>query len=116
MTPFASTKPPRIHPGSPEWRATLFGQAISYAGHLTGEICPYALHKHLRSFVGQSEDRCEGEIGDAVLMLIQLGLFTTNTTGPDAEHVTIEPGTMLTACPMLTSYLYGEPDDIKDEA
>lgn len=104
---FASIKPPRVLPGSPEWRAALFGQAIAYAAHLTGPICPYALGSHLRRFIGQSEEECGGEALDATVMLIRTGLFTINTMDEDGSLI-FGGDTKLTVCPMLTTYLYGE--------
>ncbi len=109
MTPaFAASKPPRIEAGSPEWRAALFTQAIAYAAHLTGPICPHALHWHLRAFIGPGEDRNRWEARDAVLMLIQTGLFTVNTMGDDGETIVFQDDTMLTVGPVLTAYVYGE--------
>lgn len=113
---FASSKPPRVVAGSPEWRAALFGQAIAYAGHLTGEICPFALERHLWSFVGLTEEECSGESMDAVLMLIRCGLFTINTVDAETGDLWFGGETKLTVTPMLTRYLYGEPDDLEDEA
>jgi hypothetical protein len=111
MSPaFASTKPPRILPGSPEWRAALFGQAIAYAAHLTGPICPYALGSHLHRFLGQSEAQCGGEALDATVMLIRTGLFTINTMDEDGSLI-FGGETKLTVSPMLTAYLYGGPGD-----
>lgn len=101
-----------VDAGSPEWRAALFGQAIAYAAHLAGPICPHALHKHLRSFLGQSEGRCGGEVCDAVLMLLQTGLFTANTVDPETGIITFGEGTMLTVAPLLTGYLYGEGSEV----
>jgi len=113
--PFAYTKPPRVLPGSPEWRAALFGQAVAYAAHLTGPICPYALGSHLHRFLGQSEEQCGGEALDATVMLIRSGLFTINTMDEDGSLI-FGGETKLTVSPMLTAYLYGEPDDLEDEA
>lgn len=112
---FTTSKPPRIHPGSPEWRAALFGQAIAYAAHLTGPICPYALGSHLHRFLGQSEEQCGVEALDATVMLIRTGLFTINTMDEDGSLI-FSGHTKLTVAPMLTAYLYGEPDDLEDEA
>lgn len=113
---FAASKAPRVVAGSPEWRAALFGQALAYAGHLTGEICPFALEKHLRSFVGQTEGRRGSEIMDAVLMLISSGLFTINTANEETGDLWFATESKLTVAPLLTAYLYGEPDDLGDEA
>jgi hypothetical protein len=98
---------PTVDAGSPEWRAALFGQAIAYAAHLSGPISPHALHRHLRTFIGPSEDRCGWEVCDAVLMLIQTGLFTVNTIAGDGEII-FRDDTMLTVGPVLTAYVYGE--------
>ncbi|NEU14650.1 hypothetical protein G3T14_21435 [Methylobacterium sp. BTF04] len=117
MAAFAASKPPRIHPGSPEWRAALFGQAIAYAAHLTGPICPHALGRHLWAFVGQAEVECGGECLDAVLILIQTGLFTANTMDEDTGAITFCSETKLTVAPMLTAYVYGGPVECaEDEA
>ncbi|KQP61075.1 hypothetical protein [Methylobacterium sp. Leaf108] len=107
-TAFSALKPPRIQEGSPEWRAALFGQAVAYAVHLTGPICPYALGAHLRTFLGRSEDGCEGEVLDAVLMLIQTGLFTLNTMRADTGVIAFTDESRLTVSPLMTAYLYGE--------
>lgn len=112
---FAASKPPGIQAGSPEWRAAIFGEAIAYAAHLTGPICPYALGSHLHRFLGQSEEQCGGEALDATVMLIRTGLFTINTMDEDGSLV-FGGETRLTVAPMLTAYLYGEPDDEEDEA
>lgn len=117
MTPaFAASKPPRIEAGSPEWRAALFGQAIAYAAHLTGPICPYALGSHLHAFIGQPESVCGGEALDATVMLIRTGLFTINTMDPDGSLI-FDGTTKLTVTPMLTAYLYGglEPSEDNSE-
>lgn len=106
MIALAATRP-TIDYGSPEWRAALFGQAISYAAHLTGPICPYALGSHLHAFLGQAEEECGGEALDAVVMLIRTGLFTINTID-ETGVITFEGETKLTVAPMLTAYLYGE--------
>lgn len=110
---------PAIETGSPEWRAALFGQAIAYAAHLTGPICPYALGRHLWSFLGQAEEECGGEAMDATVMLIRTGLFTINTMDENGS-LTFSGDTKLTVTPMLTAYLYGGPelqdDDAEDEA
>ena len=116
MAAFAASKPPRVLPGSPEWRAALFGQAIAYAGHLTGEICPLALGRHLWAFVGQREEDCGGECLDAVVMLVRSGLFTINTVDEETGDIWIGGESKLTVCPLLTGYLYGETDDLGDEA
>jgi hypothetical protein len=102
--------PARLTPeaGSPEWRAALFAQAIAYAAHLSGPISPHALHRHLRTFIGESEDGCGWEVCDAVLMLIQTGLFTVNTMGDDGETIIFRDDTMLTVGPVLTAFVYGE--------
>lgn len=112
---FAGSKPPRVVAGSPEWRAALFGQAISYAGHLTGEICPFVLERHLWNFVGQTEEECSAESMDAVLMLIRCGLFTINTVDPATGDLWFSGDTKLTVTPMLTAYLYGGPDTLDDD-
>lgn len=113
---FTSSKPPRVLAGSPEWRAALFGQAIAFAGHLTGEICPLALGRHLWSFLGQSEEDCGSECLDAVVMLVQSGLFTINTVDAETGDLWIGGESKLTVRPMLTRYLYGEPEDLEGEA
>jgi hypothetical protein len=112
----AATLCPPAEAGSPEWRAALFGQAIAYAAHLTGEICPHALHKHLKSFVGNAEDGGRAERFDAVLMLVDTGLFTVTTKDAETGEATIGEGTMLTVCPMLTAYLYGGTQRFKGES
>jgi hypothetical protein len=112
MSASASLRP-AVEAGSPEWRAALFGQAIAYAAHLTGPICPHALGRYLWSFVGQAEEECGGECLDAVLMLIRTGLFTANTAEEDGS-ITFGGETKLTVTPMLTAYLYGGPDMPKD--
>lgn len=96
-----------VQTGSPEWRAALFAQAIAYAAHLTGPICPYAIGTHLRAFVGQSEEECGGEALDAVVMLIRAGLFSINTIDEDGD-ITFSGETKLTVAPILTAYVYGE--------
>lgn len=110
----ASLKPPPVEAGSPEWRAALFAQAIAYAAHLTGPICPYALGRHLHAFIGQPEDECGGEALDATVMLIRAGLFTINTMDPDGSLI-FGAETKLTVTPMLTAYLYGGPDTLDDD-
>lgn len=105
---------PVAEAGSPEWRAALFGQAIAYAAHLTGPICPYALGRHLWSFLGQAEEECGGEAMDATVMLIRTGLFTINTMDEDGS-LTFSGETKLTVTPMLTAYLYGGPDAVDDD-
>ena len=115
MSARSSIRPP-VESGSPEWRAALFGQAIAYAAHLTGPICPYALGRHLWSFLGQSEEECGGEALDVTFLLIRTGLFTVNTRDERTGDIWLGADTMLTVSPMLTAYLYGEPDDLEDEA
>lgn len=104
----ASTRP-AVDYGSPEWRAALFAQALSYAAHLTGPICPYAIGSHLHAFLGQAEEVCGGEALDAVVMLIRTGLFTINTIDADGSLI-FGGDTKLMVAPILTAYLYGEDE------
>jgi len=113
MSASASTRPV-VDTGSPEWRAALFAQAIAYAAHLTGPICPHALGRYLWNFVGKAEEECGGECLDAVLMLIRTGLFTASTAEEDGS-ITFGGETKLTVTPMLTAYLYGGPDTLDDD-
>lgn len=107
--------PPPVRSGSPEWRAALFGQAVAYAAHLTGPICPYALGTHLHAFLNQAEEQCGGEAQDAVVMLVRTGLFTINTIDDETGDITFGGETKLTVAPMLTAYLYGENADIRED-
>lgn len=113
MSASASLRPV-VETGSPEWRAALFAQAIAYAAHLTGPICPYALGSHLHAFIGEPEDVCGGEALDATVMLIRTGLFTTNTIDPDGSLI-FDGTTKLIVTPMLTAYLYGGPEAPDDD-
>lgn len=106
MSAAAITRP-ALETGSPEWRAAILGQAIAYAGHLTGPICPFALHRYLQGFLGAREEECGGDIFDAVVMLAQSGLFTISTTDPVTGAISFGGDTTLTPTPALTAFVYG---------
>ncbi|MCC0809073.1 hypothetical protein FPV16_23210 [Methylobacterium sp. W2] len=96
--------------GQPEWRAVLLAEAIRHTAHVAGPINPWALFRHLQSWLGMAEEECGSEISAILFLMVRSGLYTSNTYDVNAGMVSMAAHTQFGASPALTLCMHGDLD------
>jgi hypothetical protein len=91
---------------TPEERAKLLGEMLSFVANLSQPATFSAVLKHLMTTLKCREEDIGEEFYLAWFLLVRSGLAVTNTSGPD--RISVQAGTTIAPSPQVLSFLLSD--------